>query len=403
MPYEVNFAVDNFDVRRADESSGDEPYLFVVCWGLDGDMRVEPSGAITGTPKFELRGGVQGNLTSRSLTADSDPIRVPADVGQASMHLTDVNWRDQVARVPGLADHPRLGIVPNEPIAGMTVVAIEEDATPAWWIEEIFSEIRQQVQELATDFVTGLRAEDLLNPVGVLGQIQAFQNNLTGEMERTARSVASRIVGRFFLRIFRAPDADNFVGSNSLTLPIGLGSAQSGTLLLGTVTPPAGGLSGGGGFASRGFPLYAVDASITATALAAETRPAPLTDNVQVTISFDGRDDERRGRFETHNPAPSTFQLEPGRRESIDFRWGGEMRAEYDFAVSRVAADRVLLRVDGRLFEGASESTSDLDGEGSITLDLTGSTPQTRTFKIINTDEDEPGDFARLQVTAHRI
>lgn len=124
----------------------------------------------------------------------------------------------------------------------------------------------------------------------------------------------------------------------------------------------------------------------------------------KVFLDFDGRDDEDFTSDEVTNPGPEYRELELGpdrltNATSRTYRWGGEVRAEYTIELALLADNSLQVQVRCLLFEGTSEDTSDLDGQGvvsfNVPMDSTGAT----VLKVTNTQEDEPDTFGRLAVT----
>jgi hypothetical protein len=114
-------------------------------------------------------------------------------------------------------------------------------------------------------------------------------------------------------------------------------------------------------------------------------------------------DDESYGRtdppieIELSREAPS--RVIGSGRDPV-FRWGGEVRAEHFVELVLLPGAAVAVSAKGWLYEGTSESTSDLDGEGSLVRRVVrpGAT-ETLKVKMKNDDEDEPDTFSELTLT----
>ena len=79
---------------------------------------------------------------------------------------------------------------------------------------------------------------------------------------------------------------------------------------------------------------------------------------------------------------------------------GGEIWPEYKLTVSRVSqAGDVNVTVDGKLYEGTSCDTTDLDGSTSQTFTVQPNQTITHSVHMSNTDEGDPDDFANLTLT----
>ncbi len=79
---------------------------------------------------------------------------------------------------------------------------------------------------------------------------------------------------------------------------------------------------------------------------------------------------------------------------------GGEIWAALDIKATKVnAAGDVSISVDGRLYEGTSCDTTDLDGNFSNTFTVPAGTTMTKSFSMSNTEEEEPEDKADITLT----
>lgn len=69
--------------------------------------------------------------------------------------------------------------------------------------------------------------------------------------------------------------------------------------------------------------------------------------------------------------------------------WGGEVRAEFDFKTDWQHDNAVTVHVNGRLYEGASETTNDLDGTTTKDWRIGAGETQVQELYVHNDDEDE--------------
>lgn len=125
----------------------------------------------------------------------------------------------------------------------------------------------------------------------------------------------------------------------------------------------------------------------------------------KVLFDFDGRDDEDwPWDDETTNPGPEYRELELGPDRLINsfsrtYKWGGEVRVEYTIELALLVNNSIHVQIRCLLFEGTSENTSDLDGQGVTSLTVPVGQNRATVFKVTNTEEDEPDTFGRLAVT----
>lgn len=379
MPFEADFELIDFEIERPDESSGDEPYLIAVYWALDGSIGLGPGGALTGTPQMVFRGGDHENIARRSLGPTDGAVPIPGAVGQASMRLMEFS-----APIPATI----------LPIAGITVVAMEEDNTPDAWANDIMSGIRTGIPSFAAEFIGGLTIASVLTPAAMTATIAEFQRRMRSEIKSIAGKAVARRIGRSLgFGIFAAADRDDEIGQSTIQATASttrLVTAR-GQLGLGPNTV-GGGLSGGGAGGDSVPARYLINTRIDIA------HERPTNPPLFVDIDFFGRDDER-GSDEFHNPPQSSFPIEPGRRVSRSFRWGGEVRVEYDFDLAYEASSGdAHLTVNGRLFEGSHELTNDLDGRGAMTVSARSRT-RNRSTLVIESDERRSDDMGQLEVT----
>jgi hypothetical protein len=126
----------------------------------------------------------------------------------------------------------------------------------------------------------------------------------------------------------------------------------------------------------------------------------------QVMLDFWGRDDEW-GDDEFTDPGAEYFEvaLSPDQlthTTSRTYRWGGELRAEYRITFRLLVNNTIDVQIDGKLYEGTSEDTGDLDGLGSTNLQVPVNQTQAATLSITNTEEDDP-DEGRLAISVRNI
>lgn len=113
----------------------------------------------------------------------------------------------------------------------------------------------------------------------------------------------------------------------------------------------------------------------------------------EVFIDFWGRDSETFGSDEIKDPGPEYFELELGPEKLVNstgrtYKWGGELRVEYAITVRLLVNNTIDVQLQGTLYEGTSEDTSDLDGQGGTTFLVGVDATAGATITITNTDED---------------
>lgn len=137
-------------------------------------------------------------------------------------------------------------------------------------------------------------------------------------------------------------------------------------------------------------------------------QPADRYRIAQVFIDFWGRDDESwPWDDEITDPAPEYFELELGPDKLVNsahrtYKWGGEVRVEYDITVRLLVNNTIDVAVQGTLYEGTSEDTNDLDGTGGLTFQCPVSNTAGATLTITNTDEDCP-DAGVLSISVKNV
>ncbi|MDI9941508.1 hypothetical protein QM806_39890 [Rhodococcus sp. IEGM 1351] len=81
-----------------------------------------------------------------------------------------------------------------------------------------------------------------------------------------------------------------------------------------------------------------------------------------------------------------------------EYKWGGELRAEYKFTLKLLVGNVVDVQIDCKLYEGTDDSTDDLDGRGSLSFQVPMNETGGGTLSVLNTAENE-GDRAVLTVS----
>lgn len=158
--------------------------------------------------------------------------------------------------------------------------------------------------------------------------------------------------------------------------------------------------------------LYSAQTAITVNAadLTANVTLQPPADRfrvAQIFIDFWGRDDETFGSDEIDDPGPQYLELELGPDKLVNsvhriYKWGGELRVEYDITVRLLVNNTIDVQVQGTLFEGTSEDTTDLDGQGGLTFQTAVGETKGATLTITNTDEDDP-DAGVLSISVKNV
>jgi hypothetical protein len=124
---------------------------------------------------------------------------------------------------------------------------------------------------------------------------------------------------------------------------------------------------------------------------------------VQLYVDFYGVDDESWPfSDEINDPGPEYYELElgpdkPTNTQNLTYKWGGEVRVEYDITCRLLVNNDVDVEVQCRLYEGTSEDTDDLDGTSSMTFSVPRDQAVGNTLRTDNTDEG--GDWSTLAVT----
>jgi hypothetical protein len=121
--------------------------------------------------------------------------------------------------------------------------------------------------------------------------------------------------------------------------------------------------------------------------------PADRNRLAQIYLDFWGRDEETFSD-EIKDPGPEYFELElspdkPVNSSGRTYRWGGEIRVEYYITVRLLINNTIDVQLQGILYEGTSEDTGDLDGQGGTTFSVGVDQTTGATLTITNTDEDD--------------
>lgn len=96
---------------------------------------------------------------------------------------------------------------------------------------------------------------------------------------------------------------------------------------------------------------------------------------------------ENRGVFMLSDPRPSNSLFFIG-------KCGGEIRVELSITVRQIANGDVNVSGKALLFEGTSEDTTDLDGQGTFNKNIRANTTDTVSLRVNNTDEG--GDYSDI-------
>jgi len=158
--------------------------------------------------------------------------------------------------------------------------------------------------------------------------------------------------------------------------------------------------------------LYSAQASINLNVadLVVDIHLQPPADRyrlAQIFIDFFGRDYETFGDDELKDPGPEYFELELGPDKLVNsahrtYKWGGEVRVEYDITVRLLVNNTIDVQLQGTLYEGTSEDTNDLDGTGGLTFQAGVGQTSGATLTITNTDEDDD-DAGVLSISVKNV
>jgi len=128
---------------------------------------------------------------------------------------------------------------------------------------------------------------------------------------------------------------------------------------------------------------------------------------VQLYVDFYGVDDENwPSSDEINNPGPEYYELEvgpdrPTNLKKLEYKWGGELRVEYQIVATLKANNDVEIGVWCQLYEGTDEDTDDLDGTSLMSFNVPAEQAIGGTLRTDNTDEG--GDWSQLAVTAKNV
>ena len=129
---------------------------------------------------------------------------------------------------------------------------------------------------------------------------------------------------------------------------------------------------------------------------------------VTAIVNVKGTDDENWPESDEHTDNTQRFSLVLNEDQPASFfsltpvRWGGECRVEVDFRAQAARDGRVTVHGDGRLYEGTSENTGDLDGSGSFDIVVVRNTahnPAATNHQFNLRNDDEGGDHAEVYLS----
>ncbi|MER5263135.1 carboxypeptidase-like regulatory domain-containing protein [Actinosynnema sp. NPDC002837] len=123
----------------------------------------------------------------------------------------------------------------------------------------------------------------------------------------------------------------------------------------------------------------------------------------QVHLDFWGSDHESAGDNETYSDGPRYHELDvspdkPVNKLDEEYKWGGEMRVEYEVVVQLADDKAISVAVHGKLYEDTTESGDDLDHTGSHSIVVPEGEVRTFVHKMHNSDEDVVQDRGELTV-----
>jgi hypothetical protein len=130
----------------------------------------------------------------------------------------------------------------------------------------------------------------------------------------------------------------------------------------------------------------------------------------QIFVEFQGRDEESLSSDEIKDGDPQYFEIEVSPDKAVNslpsafttYSWGGEVRVVYSITVWLLPDNTIEVQVKGMLYEGVSETTEDLDGEGIAIFSVGVNQTTGTTFTITNTDEDD-GDAGTLAISVKNV
>ncbi len=129
-------------------------------------------------------------------------------------------------------------------------------------------------------------------------------------------------------------------------------------------------------------------------------------------LNIHAKDDESIGKDEflnIPNLEIDKFLNDSGQVVTIvdgKFRWGGECRLEAKIFAQVISGGVISVFGDILLFEGTSESTSDLDGRKSVKFEVprtTTSNPSPTKFFVQVDNTDEGGDYGQFNFTLRNL
>lgn len=122
--------------------------------------------------------------------------------------------------------------------------------------------------------------------------------------------------------------------------------------------------------------------------------PADCYRIAKISIDFFGFDEENPGDYEKKEPGLAHFERELGPDKvtnslSIEYRWGDELRAEYTITMKLLVDYAIDVQVKGKLYEGESDTTDDIDGWGEVEFQVAVGHHQGTVLAIMNTEEGD--------------
>lgn len=83
---------------------------------------------------------------------------------------------------------------------------------------------------------------------------------------------------------------------------------------------------------------------------------------------------------------------------------GGEVRPEYEIKATRIpGTGEIQITVEGRLYEGTTCGTTDVDGGLFEQFNVWPNQTENREFHMRNDDEEEPEDYASIELSVNNV